>query len=95
LLAWVGWAALRSALASAGIDPEARSFGAVAFTMLAWQGLHVVLLTIMVAFTLVRAWAGRSGPSRRAALDSTLLVLYFSLAQGVAIVAALNAPRLT
>jgi cytochrome c oxidase subunit I+III len=58
--------------------------------MLAWQGLHVLLVTVMGGYVFARRWAGLLGASRRAAFDCTWLMLYYTAAQGAVIGAVIG-----
>ena len=39
-------------------DPAAHAFAATTWTLLSWQGLHVWLVAVMVAYTLARLATG-------------------------------------
>jgi cytochrome c oxidase subunit I+III len=93
-LMWIGLAALWLELRAAALVPTEHAYAAVAFAMLAWQALHVLLLTVMGAFVLARHWTGRLNRAWRTPFDCTRLILYYSVAQGVAIAAVLASSRL-
>jgi cytochrome c oxidase subunit I+III len=48
-------------LAAAGLAPRADAWSATVATLLAWNGLHVVVLTLMTAYLLARRRAGLLG----------------------------------
>jgi cytochrome c oxidase subunit I+III len=90
----VGEAFALDALRGPGVSPQAHAYGAVAYALVAWQGLHVVLVAVMGAFTVARIAAGRAGPRRRAAFDHTRLFVNYTAVQGLASLALLHAPRI-
>jgi cytochrome c oxidase subunit I+III len=63
------------------------------YTMLAWQGLHAALLTLMTLYTLARRWAGLLSPAHRNTFDNTRIMGYFSVVQALVALAVLHAPR--
>lgn len=52
--------------------------------LLAWQGLHAVVLIVMGGYVLARSWSGRLLPEARATLDNTALMWHYTTAQGLA-----------
>jgi cytochrome c oxidase subunit I+III len=90
---WAGFAVNFQALWEAGLRPEAHAYAATAYTMLAWQGLHAALLTLMTTYTLVRRWAGLLSPTHRNTFDNTRIMGYYSAAQALVALAVLHAPR--
>ncbi len=70
--------------AARGADPAAHAYGATVWAMLAWQGLHVLLVVLMVVYTLARRLTGRLGATRRVTFDNTYLMWLFTVAQGLA-----------
>jgi cytochrome c oxidase subunit I+III len=91
---WAGFALNLEALRGAGIRPHVHGYGATVYTMLAWQGLHAALLTLMTIYTLARRWAGLLNPAHRNTFDNTRIMGYYSAAQALVALAVLNAPRL-
>ena len=53
------------------ISPRDSSYGAIVFALVATQGLYAVLVTVMIFYTLARAWAKRLDRVRRATFDNT------------------------
>jgi cytochrome c oxidase subunit I+III len=82
ILMWVHSAFHFHALSSVNIQPDAHAYGAVLYTLYAWQALHVVLLTFMGVFTVARIWAGKLDPVRRVIFDNTRLMWLYAVAQG-------------
>jgi cytochrome c oxidase subunit I+III len=63
------------------------------YTMLAWQGLHVTLLTFMAAYTLARCFAGHVDCVRRNTFDNTRIMWHFSAAQALVSLIVIHSPR--
>jgi cytochrome c oxidase subunit I+III len=74
----------------AGLDPTAHAWGATVAAMLAYQGMHAVLLLILAIYLLARSWTGRLTPSGRATLDNCALVWHYATLQGLCIAAAVQ-----
>jgi cytochrome c oxidase subunit I+III len=74
----------------AGLDPTATAWAATVGAMLAYQGLHAVLLTILALYLWLRSWCGRLTSVNRATLDNCTLVWHYTTLQGVAMVLALR-----
>jgi cytochrome c oxidase subunit I+III len=53
--------------------------------MLCWQGTHVVLVLMMAVYTLARRATGKLDALRRVTFDNTLLMLLYTVAQGLSI----------
>lgn len=63
--------------------------------LVSFQGLHVVVISIMAAYLIARLVSGRLRPNARATLDNTVLFWQYTAVQGVATVIAVQAlPRL-
>jgi cytochrome c oxidase subunit I+III len=78
-----------------GVRPDHHAYGAVVYTMLSYQGMHVVLLLIMAFYTLARLWNGLLDPERRMTFDSTRLIWHYTVGQGALIILIVNLfPRL-
>jgi cytochrome c oxidase subunit I+III len=93
LLSWAAfWLSLHS-LTDTNLRPQLHGFAATSYTMVAWQGLHVVLLTLMAGYTLVRAWAGMIDAQRRNVFDNTRIMWYYSAAQGLIALFVMHSPR--
>jgi cytochrome c oxidase subunit I+III len=93
LLMWAAFALNTHALLSTDVRPDAHAYGAVIFTMLAWQGLHVFLLTLMAGYTLARSWAGLLDRERRNTFDNTRVMWHYSVAQALVALVVMHAPR--
>ena len=74
----------------AGLDPTAHAWGATIAAMLAYQGLHAVLLAILAFYLLARSWTGRLTPASRATLDNCALVWHYATVQGLVIAATVQ-----
>jgi len=94
LALWAAFAATLLALRSAGITPQANGHGASIHAMLSWQGLHVLLVTLMCGYTIVRRWCGLLDARRRATFDNTWLMWLFTAGQGLLLLAIIHSPRL-
>ena len=94
LLTWAAYAAMLFAIRQIRMPAHEHAYAAIAHAMLAWQSLHVVLLTLMGAYACVRSWAGRLDAQRRATFDSTNLMWHYTSAQGILMIAIMHAPRL-
>jgi cytochrome c oxidase subunit I+III len=62
--------------------------------MIAWQGLHAVLLTLMAGFTVLRLWFGMIDSVRRNVFDNTRIMWYYCAAQGLIALLVMHSPRL-
>ncbi|MGH8176398.1 MAG: cytochrome c oxidase subunit I [Steroidobacter sp.] len=82
-----------NALWESGARPGAHAYAAVMYTLLAWQGLHVLLLMLMGGYTLARSWSGRLSAVRRSTFDNTRLMWHYTSAQGLIALTVMNAPR--
>jgi cytochrome c oxidase subunit I+III len=51
--------------------------------LLAYQGFHLAVLTLMAGYLLARSWRGRLRPDARATLDNTTVLWHCVTAQGV------------
>jgi cytochrome c oxidase subunit I+III len=71
----------------AGLDPTAHAWGATVAAMLAYQGLHAVVLTILAAYLWARSWCGRLTGTNRATLDNCTLVWHYTTLQGLVLAA--------
>lgn len=94
ILMWAAFSFNFLALWNTNVRPQAHAYGAVIYTMLAWQALHVVLLTLMAGYTLARSWAGLLNAERRSTFDNTRLMWHYTIAQGAAALAVMYTPRI-
>ena len=64
-------------------------------TLVSYQGLHVVVITLMAVYLAARFASGRLRPNARATLDNTVLFWQYAAVQGSVTVTAIQAlPRL-
>jgi cytochrome c oxidase subunit I+III len=75
---------------ASGLDPVATAWGATVAAMLAYQGLHAVLLAILAVYLFARSWSGRLTAINRATLDNCSLVWHYTTLQGLCMAAALR-----
>jgi cytochrome c oxidase subunit I+III len=86
----VGVSAQVGSHVAAGLDPVTTAWGATVAAMLAYQGLHGVLLAILAAYLWLRSWCGRLTATNRATLDNCTLVWHYATLQGVVLAVALR-----
>lgn len=78
-----------------GLDPTRSAYGAVVYTLLSLQGLFVVIVVLMGIYTILRAWHGLLNGVRRSTFDNTMLMWYYTAAQGLIATALIHSfPRL-
>jgi cytochrome c oxidase subunit I+III len=65
------------------VDPKAHAHGATIWALLAWQGVHVLLVVLMIAYTLARHAARKLDAARRVTFDNTFLVCLYTALQGM------------
>lgn len=70
-----------------GLRPGTNAFGALTYTLFAWQGFHVAVLTIMGAYTIARRSAGLISLERRLTYDNTKLLWHYGTLQALAALA--------
>ena len=75
---------------SAGLSPSLTSYGAIVFTLAAWQGFFAAVLGIMGLYTIARAVTGKLSAPRRATFDNTRLLWYFAVVQGLLSIALVH-----
>ena len=91
----VGFAANAWGHWDAGLQPKANAWSATVMTLVGYQGVHVVVITLMAAYLIGRFASGRLRPNARATLDNTVLFWQYAAVQGALTVAAVQAlPRL-
>ncbi|HEY0687159.1 MAG TPA: cbb3-type cytochrome c oxidase subunit I [Steroidobacter sp.] len=91
---WIAFGLSLHALLETNLQPQLHGYASTAYTTVAWQGLHAVLLTLMAGFTLVRLWLGMIDPVRRVVFDNTRIMWYYCAAQGVLALLVMSSPRL-
>ncbi|HEX5683817.1 MAG TPA: cbb3-type cytochrome c oxidase subunit I [Ideonella sp.] len=84
------FALLMNAYTDAGLAPRAHAWGATVAALLAYVGLHVMLVVIFGGYLTARAAAGLLTTRQRATFDNSLLLWSCACAQGIA--AALMPP---
>lgn len=94
LLLWAAFALSLHSLLATNLRPQLHGFASTAYTIIAWQGLHTVLLTLMGGYTLARAWAGKLDVNRRNVFDNTRIMWYYCAAQGLIALLVLHSARL-
>jgi cytochrome c oxidase subunit I+III len=67
---------------SVGLRPSATSYGAIVYTLAAWQGFFAAVLVLMGLYTVARSLTGRLSGERRATFDNVELFWHYSVAQG-------------
>ena len=78
-----------------GLRPSERSYAAIVYTLLAWQGLHVATLAVMALYTVARSWCGLLSAVRRVTFDNTMLFWHYMVGQALATLALIHFfPRL-
>jgi cytochrome c oxidase subunit I+III len=91
---WIAFGSSLHALLGTNLRPQMHGYASTAYTMIAWQGLHAVLLTLMAGFTLLRLWLGMIDSVRRNVFDNTRIMWYYCAAQGVIALLVMHSPRL-
>ena len=74
----------------AGLAPASQAWSAAVATLLAYQGLHVIVLALAAPYLCARAWCGHVTPRSRATLDNTALIWHYTSLQGIAAAAAIQ-----
>jgi cytochrome c oxidase subunit I+III len=91
LAAAAAWALQFRGLAEAGLAPRAEAWSATVATLLAWQGLHLVVLTLMATYLLARRRAGLyTDTVGRSSGDNVALYWAAAAAQGVIAIAVVQ-----
>jgi cytochrome c oxidase subunit I+III len=93
ILMWVSLLATLQALRVAGLQPAMHSFAAVTYTLTAWQGLHVLLLAVLSAYTAARSLTDRLDSRRRVTFDTQRLLWHYTVWQGVLVLLIVHSPR--
>ena len=81
------------ALTGTNVSPQAHGYAATSYMIVTWQGVHAVLLTFMVLFTLARHLTGKLDSIRRNTFDNTQIMWYFSAAQALIGLLVIHTPR--
>jgi cytochrome c oxidase subunit I+III len=91
---WIGLVLTVLGLQAADISPQAHAYGAALYALVCWQGMHVILVTLMGGYTVVRRWRGLLDASHRATFDNTRLMWLYTAAQGLVVLAVMYSPAL-
>ena len=73
-----------------GLRPSASSYGAMVYSILAFQLFFIAIALIMALYTLARCFAGKLDGVRRATFDNTMLFWHYTVGQGLACLALLH-----
>jgi cytochrome c oxidase subunit I+III len=77
------------------LRPHQHAYGAMVYTTLGYQGLHVAVLLVMACYLLARSAHGLLDAVRRASFDNTRLLWYYTVGQGLVALATIHLfPRL-
>jgi cytochrome c oxidase subunit I+III len=68
---------------AAGLDPTATAWAATIGALLAYQGWHVFILSIVGIYLFLRAWNGKLHGRNRGTFDNSALIWHGSVLQGV------------
>jgi cytochrome c oxidase subunit I+III len=90
---WLAFGASLYALMGTNLRPHLHGYASTAYTMVAWQGLHAVLLTLMFGFTGARLSLGMIDSVRRNVFDNSRIMGYYCAAQGVLALVVMHSPR--
>jgi cytochrome c oxidase subunit I+III len=74
----------------AGLAPGRQAWSATVAAMLAFQGLHVLLLLVMGGYVIARAACGLLRERASASLDSAALMWHYTTLQGLALAGLVN-----
>jgi len=86
ICACAAWSANVLGHIDAGLEPKANAWSATVVALVAYQGLHVVVLIFMLSFLAERILSGGVSPRSRATLDNTALMVHYTSLQGIATV---------
>jgi cytochrome c oxidase subunit I+III len=79
-----------------GLRPKESAYGAVVYAVIALQVFYVAVVIVMALYTSARAWCGLLHAQRRVIFDNTMLLMYYTVAQGLIGLALVHSfPRLT
>ncbi|MES2957124.1 MAG: cbb3-type cytochrome c oxidase subunit I [Pseudomonadota bacterium] len=84
LLVLAAWGASFVGHVAAGLSPRANAWSATVSVLLAWQGLHALVLAVMGIYLFARARAGLLTSRRHATRDNIVLFWISSAVQGAA-----------
>jgi cytochrome c oxidase subunit I+III len=79
----------------AGLSPTESAYGAMVYTLFSLQAFYVGIVAIMGIYTIARTWSGLLNGVRRSTFDNTMLMWYYTIAQGLIATALVHSfPRL-
>jgi len=78
-----GFAATLLGQRAAGLDPVAHAWGASIAALLAYQGMHIVILAIIAIYLIVRSWDGKLHGRNRGTYNNSVLIWHGTVLQGV------------
>ena len=64
------------------VRPETNAYGAITFAFLSWQGLFATVVAMMALYLMARLAAGLLVRERPMTLESVVLFMSYSAAQG-------------
>lgn len=74
----------------AGLDPTAQAWSATVSALLAYQGFHVVVLSLAAGYLLARSWSGKLTSASRGTLDNIGLMWHCTTLQGMVAAFSVN-----
>ncbi|MDQ9172122.1 cytochrome c oxidase subunit I [Oxalobacteraceae bacterium R-40] len=78
-----------------GLNPTESAYGAMVYTLFSLQAFFVGIVAIMGIYTIARTWSGLLNGVRRSTFDNTMLMWYYTGAQGLIATALVHSfPRL-
>lgn len=74
-----------------GLTPARDGWSASVAVIVAYQGLHVLLLALAAPYLCARSWSGHLTPASQATLRNVALIWHYTTAQGLAAALLLRA----
>jgi cytochrome c oxidase subunit I+III len=84
-LAFAAFAMHWAAHVEVGLLPRAQAWSATVAAVLAYQGLHTLVMGLLAAYLVVRAWHDLLTPRQRATADNSALLWHGSVVQGIVV----------
>ncbi|HZW11972.1 MAG TPA: cytochrome c oxidase subunit I [Noviherbaspirillum sp.] len=79
-----------------GLRPQASAYGATVYMVIGLQGFFAITVATMAGYTIARSLCGMLDARRRSTFDNTMLLWYYTVAQGLVGLALVHGfPRLT
>ncbi|MBB3220161.1 cbb3-type cytochrome c oxidase subunit I [Pseudoduganella umbonata] len=82
VLAAAGFGLELAGQVGSGLSPTSHAWSAAVATLVAYQGLHVLLCAICGAYVIARSLCRHLTPHSRGSLDNTALIFYYTVLQG-------------